>query len=402
MPKVITDEKKIDELLSRGVENIYPDRETLKKKLMSGERIKLYCGYDPNSPTLHIGHGITIRKLAKFQESGHQVIFLFGDFTAQIGDPDKLSVRQQITHKQVLENMKDWKRQIKNIIDVDKVDFKFNSKWLSKMSFADLIGMAKNFTAQQMLERDMFQERIKIERPIYLHEFFYPIMQAYDSVAMDVDLEIGGNDQTFNMLAGRTLLKAMKGKEKVVLTTKLLADPSGKKMGKSEGNMVTLKDKPEDMFGKVMSWPDTMIETAFEILTDIPLEEIAEMMKEIAGGANPRDAKLKLAHEVVRIYLGEKAAEAAEENFKRVFQEKQKPLEVEEVKIESAGGKIGVLDLFVKARLAKSNGEVRRLIAEKGIRINDEVITDEKLTVEIPADGLLLQRGKKLFKKIVR
>lgn len=401
MPKVITDEKKIDELLSRGVENIYPDRETVKKTLMSGKRLRLYCGFDPTAASLHIGHGIQIRKLEKFRRLGHEVIFLYGGFTAMIGDPtDKAQARKALTAAEVRRNMAGWKKQIANIIDIPKTVFKNNNLWLSKLKFADILQLTTNFTAQQMLARDMFQKRMDEGKDLYLNEFMYPLMQAYDSVAMDVDMEIGGNDQMFNMLAGRTLMKKMKGKEKFVLTTKLLADPTGKKMGKTEGNMISLSDSPSDMFGKVMSWPDTMIETAFEILTDIPLEEIAEMMNEIAGGANPRDAKLKLAHEVVRIYLGEKAAEAAEENFKRVFQEKQKPLEVEEVKIESAGGKIGVLDLFVKARLAKSNGEVRRLIAEKGIRINDEVITDEKLTVEIPADGLLLQRGKKLFKRI--
>lgn len=399
MAKIITDESIIDEVLSRGIENIYPDKESLKKLLMSGKRIKLYCGYDPNSPTLHIGHGITIRKLAKFLELGHEVIFLFGDFTGQIGDPDKLSVREQINHAQVLKNLQGWKKQIKNIIDIDKVSFKFNSKWLSKLNFKDLIEAARHFTGQQMMDRDMFKERIKANRPIYLHEFFYPLMQAYDSVAMDVDLEIGGNDQMFNMLAGRTLMKAMKNKEKMVLTMSLLEDPTGKKMGKSEGNMITLIDSPEDMFGKVMSWTDGMIVPAFEILTDISMEEIGVMEQEIKSGANPRDIKMKLAYEVVKVYLGEKAAQHAENNFKRVFQDKQKPLEIPEVKIDET--KMGVLDLFVKAGLAQSNGEVRRLIKEGAILIDDIKITDEKMEVEI-GDGLLLQRGKKMFVKVVR
>jgi tyrosyl-tRNA synthetase len=398
MSKVITDEKQIEELLSRGVENIYPDKKTLKKKLISGEQITLYCGYDPNSPTLHIGHGITIRKLAQFQKLGHRVIFLFGDFTGQIGDPDKLSVRSQIDHKTAMQNLKGWKDQIKNLIDVRKVDFKFNSKWLSKLNFEDLIEIAKHFTAQQMLDRDMFQVRIKEGRPVYLHEFFYPLMQAYDSVAMDVDLEIGGNDQTFNMLAGRTLMKAMGKKEKCVLTTKLLEDPTGKKMGKSEGNMVTLVDSPGDMYGKVMSWSDGMILPAFEILTDISdetLEDIAGQLK--TDTINPRDLKMQLAHEIVGIYLGEKSAIEGEENFKRIFQQGQKPQKINEVNIEDKDGKMGVLDLFVKSGIAKSNSEVRRLIKEGAIKIDDEKITTDDLEIDIPSDGLLLQRGKKQF-----
>lgn len=400
---VIIDEKSVNELLSRGVENIYPDRETLKKKLMSGERLRLYCGFDPNSPTLHIGHGITIKKLSHFQKLGHQVIFLFGDFTGQIGDPDKLSVRQQITHKQVLNNLKGWKKQIKNIIDINKLEFKFNSKWLAKLNFTDLISIAKNFTAQQMMDRDMFKERIKIDRPVYLHEFFYPLMQAYDSVVMDVDLEIGGNDQTFNMLAGRTLMKAMKGKEKLVLTTKLLEDPTGKKMGKSEGNMIALTDSPEEMFGKVMSWTDGMIVPALEIITDVPMEMVRDVAAKLKDGSlNPRDAKLDLAYEVVKIYLGEAAAQKGRENFKRVVQNKEKPEEIPEIKINLPEEKIGVLDLFVAAGLAKSNGEVRRLIAEKALRIDDALIELADLQVEIPAAGLLLQRGKRQFARAIK
>jgi tyrosyl-tRNA synthetase len=400
MSKVITDEAQIEKVLTRGVENVYPDKKTLKTLLMSGKQITLYCGYDPTASTLHIGHGITIAKLAQFQELGHKVIFLFGDFTGQIGDPDKESAREQINHKQVLENLKDWKNQIKNIIDIKKIEFKFNSNWLSKLSFTDLIKIAQNFTVQQMLERDMFDKRIKGGKPVYLHEFFYPLMQAYDSVAMDVDLEVGGNDQTFNMLAGRTLMKAMKKKEKFVLTTKILADPTGKKMGKSEGNMVTLVDKPADMYGKVMSWSDGMILPAFELLTEVSEDTLRDMENEMKlDKVNPRDLKMKLAKEIVQVYLGDEAAESAEEDFKRVFQDGQKPMEMKLVKIEE--DKIGVLDLFTKAGMASSNGEVRRLIKEGAIRIDDQKVTNEKIDVEIK-DGMTLQRGKKQFAKIIK
>ncbi len=401
MAKIITDEKKVEAVLTRGVENIYPDKASLKKLLMSGKQIRLYCGYDPTASTLHLGHGITIRKLAKFQELGHHVIFLFGDFTAQIGDPtDKMAARKELTHQQVLENLKSWKSQIKNLIDVKNIDWQFNSKWLAKLKFADLIKLASNFTAQQMLAREMFKTRMAQGKDLYFHEFLYPIMQAYDSVVLDVDLEIGGNDQMFNMLAGRTLMKKMKNKEKFVLTTKLLSDPTGKKMGKSEGNMITLEDSGADMYGKIMSWTDEMIIPALEILTDIDETEIKEAAKAMKAGANPRDFKMKLAYETVKIYLGEEQARQGEHNFARVFQDKQKPLEIPEIIIKDKGGKIGVLDLFVKAGVAQSNGEVRRLIKEKAIRIDDELIHNADWQLTVPGEGLLLQRGKKQFARV--
>jgi len=392
-------ENNVEELLTRGVENIYPDKEALRKVLLSGKKIKLYCGYDPNSPTLHIGHGITVRKLAKFQQLGHQVIFLFGDFTGQIGDPDKLSVREQITHDQALKNLKGWKEQIKNLIDVDKVEFRFNSHWLSKLDFSDLIDIAKHFTVQQLLERDMYQERIKQTRPIYLHEFFYPLMQAYDSVEMDVDLELGGNDQTFNMLAGRTLMKAMKNKEKMVLTMKLLADPTGKKMGKSEGNMITLSDTPENLYGKVMSWGDGMILPAFEILTDVPMAEVKQIEKELKEGKNPKIAKMLLAYKVVEVYFDVKKAIVAEENFKQVFEEKLNPEQIPEFKTKARN----IIEVLVDTKLAASKSEAKRVLAEGGIKVDGKKVNAEDFVIkEIDADGVVIQKGKRHFAKIIK
>lgn len=392
-------EKKVDELLSRGVENIYPSKEKLKQLLMSGKKIKLYCGYDPNAPTLHIGHGITIRKLAKFQELGHHVIFLFGDFTGQIGDPDKLSVRQQITHKQVLENLKGWKKQIQNLIDIKKVDFKFNSKWLAKLTFTDLIDIAKHFTVQQLISRDMYQERLKIERPIYLHEFFYPLMQAYDSLEMDVDLELGGNDQTFNMLCGRDLVRAVKNKEKAVLTLKLLEDPTGKKMGKSEGNMIELADAPQEIYGKVMSWTDAMIIPALEILTDMPMAEIAEIKKEMDNGENPKKFKMLLAYKVVEVYCGNQAAIAAEESFKQIFEEGLNPDNIPEFKVSSNN----IIDILVETKLAVSKSEARRLIQDGGVKVDQKKVSDENFVItDIDADGVVIQKGKRFFAKIIK
>jgi len=317
--KVITDEKKIDELLSRGVENVYPSNAEVKKVLLSGKCLSVYNGIDPTGPTLHIGHGSTLLKLRELQDLGHKVILLIGDFTARIGDPDKTTARKQLSAKEVKENLKHYTKQAGHILDMGRVQVKFNSKWLSKLSFEEGMEIASEFTLQQMIERDMFERRIKEGQPIHLHEFFYPLMQGYDSVAMNVDMEIGGNDQTFNMLVGRTMMKN-RGKEKYVLTTKLLVDPTGKKMGKSEGNMVTLEDSPENMFGKVMSWPDTLMPLAFEICTRVSMSEITDTDK-----ANPRDLKIRLATEIVKIYHGQKEAKQAQENFANTFQKKEIP-----------------------------------------------------------------------------
>ena len=239
--KVIIDEKKIEELLTRGVENVYPNKEALKKVLISGRKIKLYFGIDPTGGALHLGHLVQLLKLKKFQDLGHEVVILIGDFTAQIGDPtDKQATRKSLTHKQVLENAKGYKKQISNILDLKKLNINFvhNAKWTNKLTPADMFELASHFTVSNLLSRNMFQERLKAGREVFVHEFLYPIFQAYDAVTMDVDLQIGGNDQMFNMLAGRDLMKRKKYKEMFVLTTKLLVDPTGKKMGKSEGNMI--------------------------------------------------------------------------------------------------------------------------------------------------------------------
>ncbi|NQV90203.1 tyrosine--tRNA ligase, partial [Candidatus Uhrbacteria bacterium] len=297
---VSTDTQKIEQLLTRGVENVYPSREFLEARLKEGKQLSLYLGIDPTGPDLHIGHSIQLRKLKQFQDLGHRIILLIGDFTGMIGDPtDKSSARVRLTRDQVLKNAERYKEQAGRILDFDgenPVEVKYNSEWLGKMSFADVVELASNFTVQQMLERDMFDNRMKEGKPIYMHEFMYPLMQGQDSVSMDVDGEVGGNDQTFNMLAGRTLMKAVSGKEKFVVTDKLLADPTGKKMGKSEGNMITLADSSDEMFGKIMSWTDGMIVTGFEILTE---EDFEAVQKELDEGTNPRELKARLARAIV-------------------------------------------------------------------------------------------------------
>src|SRR3989338_8564461 len=255
--KVIVDEEKVDELLKRGVENIFPNFNFLKSKMIKGERVTLYLGIDPTCPTLHIGHAIPLAKLGKFQRLGHQVILLMGDFTAMIGDPtDKTATRKKLTHEEVMNNLKEYQNQASKFISFsgeNPAQFKFNSEWLGEMKFKDVLEITSLVTVEQMMKRDMFARRSQEGKPTYVHELMYPLMQGYDSVAMNVDGEVGGNDQTFNMLVGRDLMKTLKNKEKFVITTKLLVDSSGGKMGKTEGNMVALDQTAEDMFGAVMS-----------------------------------------------------------------------------------------------------------------------------------------------------
>ncbi len=392
------DQRKIFEALNRGVENIYPSADELKTVLNSGKKIKLYHGIDPTGPTLHLGHLVQLLKLKQFQDLGHQVILLIGDFTARIGDPtDKAAARKPLTKQQVLQNCRDYKKQIAKILNLKKTKFVFNSKWLEKMNFSDVIKLTSEFTVQRLLERDMFEKRIKEGKPIHLHEFLYPVMQGYDSVVLDVDLEIGGNDQTFNMLAGRTLMKSLKNKEKFVLTTKLLVDPTGKKMGKSEGNMITLADDPHDMYGKVMSWPDELIVLGFEILTTESMEEIAAVKNDLAHGKNPKVLKMLLAYNLVKLYFGEPAAISAEENFKQIFEEKLNPDEIPVFHVKSRN----IIDVLVQTNLAASKSEARRLIAQDGIRVDTKVVKDENFT--IPAadkDGVVIQKGKRFFAKV--
>jgi len=387
---VITDEKRIDEVLSRGVEDIYPSKEEVKKALLSGKTLSIYNGIDPTGPTLHIGHGSTLLKLREFQNLGHKIILLIGDFTGRIGDPtDKTATRKQLSVKEVKENLKSYTKQAGKILNMKKVVVKFNSQWLSKLSFEEGMEIASEFTLQQMIERDMFERRIKEGQPIHLHEFFYPLMQGYDSVVMNVDMEIGGNDQTFNMLVGRAMMKN-RGKEKYVLTTKLLVDPTGKKMGKSEGNMVTLEDSGDNMFGKVMSWPDTLIPLAFEICTRVPLSEINKTNK------NPRDLKIRLAHEIVKIYHDEKSAQQAEKNFINTFQKGGAPDDILEIKAEE-GTKL--IETLLKAKIVNSKTEFRRLISEGAITNMDknEKVTDAKAK----AVKAVFKIGKHRFVKII-
>jgi len=402
MPKVSTDKTKIEELLNKGVEQIFPTKDDLEKVLVSGKKIKLYCGFDPSATTLHVGNAILLKKLAQFQELGHEVIFLIGDFTGMIGDPtDKTAARKKLTRKQVLANAKNYKKQAVTFLKFNgsnPAKILYNSEWSDKLSFTDLIELSSKFTVQQMIQRDMFQERLKENKPIYLHEFLYPLAQGYDSVAMDVDLEIGGNDQMFNMMAGRDLMKAVKNKEKFVLTMKLLVDPSGKKMGKSEGNMITLEDSAEDIYGKAMSYPDTMIINGLELLTNISLEVIENIKKSLEEGENPMNYKKTMAFEIVKTIKGKEEAQTAQKHFESTVQKKETPEQVTSYKLQVT--KINIIDLLIEVKLASSKSEARRLIEQGGIKIDGEVVENVGKEVEITKEGILVQRGKRQFVRV--
>ena len=406
MAKIITDEKIIDELLERSVEEVLPSKGGLKKLLMSGKKIRIYIGTDPTGTSLHLGHATNYIILEKFRKLGHEVIFLIGDFTARIGDPtDKISVRKQLTRSDVKKNIKTWLKQVKPVISFnDKenpVKIMFNHDWLSKLTFEDVIKLASNFTVQQMLERDMFEKRMKEEKPIYLHEFFYPLMQGYDSVVMDVDIEMCGNDQKFNALIGRTLLRKLKDKEKFVFITTLLENPVTKEkmMSKSLGTGVFLDENDIDMFGRIMAQPDENIPQLFTDCTYISLDKIKKIKKDLENSKiNPRDAKIELAYEITKIYHGEKKANEAKEYFEKVISRKETPEEVKEEKIDEGER---LIDFIVKIKLAQSNADAKRKIEQGGVSLDGEIIKDIQTKISKAMDGKILKVGKREFRKIV-
>ena len=406
MTKVLKDEKLIDEFLNRGVENVYPTKEELRKKLMSGERLRIYQGFDPTGPYLHVGHAMGIRGLGILQKLGHEVIFLIGDFTAKVGDPDKDTTRKLLSDEEIEANMAGWKKQAAQLIDFggeNPVRFERNHKWLSKLQLDDLIRLMSKITVQQMLNRDMFDRRIKEGNPIGLHEFIYPLMQGFDSVAMEVDMEICGDDQTFNALVGRDLCKSYLGKEKFVRTNKMMDAPDGRTMSKTKGNGINLGDSAEIMYGKAMSYPDTAILSGLELLTNVPMEIVNEIGKKIASGTNPMDYKKMMAFEIVRAIKGDKEAEEAQAFFEKTVQNKEIPDEIEEVNLPIASYKL--VDLLVDLKMTTSKGEARRLIEQGGIKVATdgqelEAIKDVNADVLVTKDGLLIQRGKRQFVRV--
>ncbi|MBT5346437.1 tyrosine--tRNA ligase [bacterium] len=400
MNKIITDKILIDEILDRGtIIKAIPSMDELRRKLLSGKQLKIYIGFDATAPTLHLSHAKNIILLEKFRKLGHQVILLFGDFTARIGDPsEESSARKQLTGSEVVENIKEWKRMIAPLMDFqDKVNpplVKMNSDWLSKLNFEDVVNLAANFTVQQILERDMFEKRMQEGNPIFLHEFLYPLMQGFDSVELDVDVELCGTDQTFNALCGRTLLKRKNGKEKMVVNVTLMENPkTGELMSKSKGIGVFLDKTPNDLFGQIMSQPDEMIEILFLHCTHISKDEIKTILK-----LHPKEAKLKLAMEITTILHNIEIANQAKDHFERTVTNKEMPDEMDEIYLEE--NEISLVDLLLKTQLVDSKSNARRLIEQNAIKINGEVCNSDFEVKLISDQDLILQKGKRSFIKI--
>lgn len=385
------------DLLTRRVQQILPTKEGLEA-LMAKRKIHLYMGFDPSKPNLHIGHLVGLLQLKAFQEAGHEVIFLIGDFTGMIGDPtDKGATRPKLTHEEVLKNAETYKEQAGKFLRFtgdNPVKIMFNYDWNSKLNFPDVLELASNLTVQQLIERDMFQVRIKEGKPIYLHEFLYPLIQGYDSVAMDVDLEIGGNDQMFNLLMGRTLLKAIKNKEKFCLTTKLLVDRSGKKVGKTTGNAVDLFGKPEDLFGGLMAVADDAIENMLVCATEIPMDQVTKLVAQIA--INPMDVKKKLAWEITKMCHDEKVADDAKAHFESVIQGGEAPTDIQTVIVKSGSS---IVDVLKSAGLGVSNSDIKRTLEQSGVEVDGVRVTDPTKILALKG-GEIIKFGKRTFRKI--
>lgn len=386
----------MDDLFTRSVDEIITEAE-LQKLLKSKSKLRLKLGVDPSSPDIHLGHSVILRKLRAFQELGHTVIFVIGDATARIGDPSgRNKTRPVLNEDEITANAQTYLDQVGKILDVSKAEIRRNSEWLDKLTLTKLIQLASQFTVAQLIERDDFQKRLAAGQELSLHELLYPMMQAYDSVMLEADVEFGGTDQRFNMLAGRALQKKMGQKPQQVFITKLIVGTDGvNKMSKSLGNYIGLTDQPADMFGKVMSIPDQLIAEYYELCTEVKLGVIHELVKTLATGANPRDAKASLAREIVTLYHGDEAAEAAEESFNKQFRDNKTPAEMAEFTVSA--GKHDPVSYVVASGMASSRSEARRLIEQGGFKLDGKKLALDKDIVA--KSGSILQRSNKEFRR---
>ena len=372
----------------------------LRERLAEGRPLRVYCGYDPTAPDLHLGHTVTIRKLAQFQELGHEVVFLIGTGTGLIGDPsDKDSARPQRTPEELKELAKTYTDQVWKILDPQKTIVRYNSEWLNKLTLEDIIKLASNFTVQQFLARDNFSKRYAKGDPIWLHEFFYALMQGYDAVALQTDVQIGGTDQLFNLLAGRKIMEAFGLRPQVCLTFPILVGTDGYlRMSKSTGNYIGIDEPPEQMYGKVMSLPDHAMSNYFNLVTRWTPAEIARIEADLKSGKlHPRDAKMKLAWEIVSIFHGDEAADAAEAHFRTVFQKRELPPDMPTLTVT---GPVNIVDLMTQAGLAQSKSAARRLIQQGGVRLDGEQVKDINTMVEVTNEAVL-QVGRRRFVKLI-
>lgn len=393
------------DILQRGVVEIVPEedlRKKLEKSVATGTPLKIKLGLDPTAPDIHIGHTVVINKLRQFQDLGHQVQLLIGDFTARIGDPTgKSETRKPLTEEQVQENAKTYVRQYGKILDMSKTELRYNSEWLSKLNFAEVLHLAGSMTVARMLERDDFSKRYSTNQPISIHEFFYPLMQGYDSVALECDIELGGTDQKFNLLMGRQLQKEYDKELQVAITTPLLEGLDGvHKMSKSLGNYIGIDEEPNQIYGKSMSIPDELMMKYFELATPIAMEEIKELEAGIQNGSvHPRDVKMRLAKTLVEQYHGAEAAEQAEQHFKTVFQQRALPTDIPEQQWQGENP-VKLVDLIAELGLVPSKGEGRRMVQQGAVKIDEQKMEDMNEEVSV-VPGMIIQVGKRKFVKLV-
>lgn len=395
--------------ISRGVVEIVPEEDLkskLAKSILSGTPLKVKLGLDPSAPDIHVGHTVVLQKLRQFQMLGHQVQLIIGDFTGRIGDPTgKSETRKQLTEEDVLRNAETYRDQIYKLLDPAKTTIYFNSEWLGKMNFADVVGLSAKVTVARMLERDDFTKRYQSGQPISIHEFFYPLMQGYDSVALESDIELGGTDQKFNLLMGRTLQKEYGKSQQIAIMTPIIEGLDGvQKMSKSLGNYIGINEEPNEIYGKTMSVPDELMVKYYELATDMSNDELTALAEGLKDGSiHPRDAKMKLGYTFVRMYHGVEAADEAENRFKTVFQQNALPDEIEEKVVAAASlenGQIRLIKLLVDLELQASNGEARRSIQQGAVKINQVKVDDVNADITV-TDGDIIQVGKRKFAKIV-
>jgi len=400
--------KPVDEqmtILMRGVE--FGDaqiRDTmaleLRERLAEGRPLRVYLGVDPSAPDLHLGHTVPMRKLAQFQEFGHEVVFLVGSFTGLIGDPsDQEGARPQQTPEQVRENARTYVQQVRMVLDPEKTIVEFNDQWLARLTFAEVITLASHFTVQQFLARDNFSKRHAKGDPIWLHEFFYGLMQGYDAVALKTDVQIGGTEQLFNLLAGRKLMEAFRLRPQVCLTFPILVGTDGRlRMSKSTGNYIGINEPPEAMYGKVMSIPDQAMSNFMNLVTRWTPDEIAAVESAVTEGKlHPRDAKMTLAREIVSIFHGGEAAREAEEHFRTVFQKRELPPDMPVLAVPEPAN---VVDLLAAAGLVKSKSEARRLVQQGGVKLDGEKVSSIEVEIGV-TDERVLQVGRRRFVRLV-
>lgn len=386
-------------IIKRGVVEIISESELVSKIERKGS-LRVKFGADPSAPDLHLGHTVPLRKLRHFQELGHTVVFIIGDFTAMVGDPSgRTTSRKRLSRSEVMENAKTYQEQVFKILDKSKTEVRYNSEWFDRITFEEILNLTSKYTVARMLERDDFEKRYKSGNPISIMEFLYPLMQGYDSVMVNADVEIGGTDQKFNLLVGRELQVEYGQEPQVVITLPLLEGTDGvRKMSKSFGNYVGINDDPYDMFGKIMSIPDNLILKYFELLTDVSMEEIQALKQSMENGANPRDIKAKLAREIVSFFYGIDAAIKSSEEFDRVFKEKQTPSNIDERELKA--GEYNLVDLLTEMGLVPSKSEVRRLIQGGGVYIDGERVRDINYLLKLEKE-VVVRIGKRKFVKLV-